>query len=54
VTVVDEGDEDVDLDIEEDLGDFEEIDPFELSEGPSEEELQDLIRDIEENPDDFQ
>lgn len=54
VTVVDEGDEDIDLNIDEDLEEFAEIDPSEFSEGPSEEELEDLIRNIEENPDDFQ
>jgi hypothetical protein len=54
VTVVDEGDEDIDLNVDEDLEEFAEIDPSEFSEGPSEEELEDLIRNIEENPDDFQ
>lgn len=43
-------DEDVDLNDE----DLDEIDPFEFVDSPDEDELKDLIRDIEGNPDDWQ
>jgi len=58
VEIIDEGDEDVDLLSEEnelsDLDeDFEEKDPFADIESMSDEELQDLIRDSEEDPDKY-
>jgi len=54
VKVVDEGDEDVDLDIDEDFKDIEDTDPFEFVDSPDDDEIKDLLRDIEENPDDWQ